>query len=294
MGDISGYLKAAADLIEQRLEQLVPVHHGADFLLYEAARYSLLGGGKRLRPILTLATVESLKGDIESSLNAACALELVHTYSLIHDDLPCMDNDDYRRGKLSLHRKYSEGHAVLTGDFLVTKAFEVIASDLALNPSQKVNLISLLAKSSGGEGMIGGQVMDIATENKGIAFEDLSLLHRKKTGALIGAAIEFGCVIAGASSSQTMAFRNFGEDIGLAFQIIDDVLDITSSEAKHGRLVGSDLANGKTTFVTLLGIDQAREYANRYLYSAINSLKPLNLDTTKLVALANFIVQRNH
>jgi len=294
MPDLSGYLKVHLEAIEQRLEQLVPVHHGTDFLLYEAVRYSLLGAGKRIRPILTLAVTESLGCDVRKALTAASALELVHTYSLVHDDLPCMDNDDYRRGKLSLHRKYNEGIALLAGDFLLTRAFEVIAADTTLNSDQRVQLISLLARAGGGVGMIGGQVMDVSFDKKKASFDDLILLHRKKTGALIEASVEFGCIIAEAQAHQLMAFRHFAENIGLAFQIIDDVLDVTSSETKHGRVIGSDQANGKTTFATLLGVERAKEYANTHLQEAIKAIKPLHIDASKLIALAHFITHRQH
>lgn len=294
MPNIAAYLKSQGQLIEKQLDQLVPASRGPCQDLSEAARYALLGGGKRLRPILALATVEMLGGSAESALSAACTLEMIHTYSMIHDDLPCMDNDDYRRGRLTVHRKYSEGHAVLTGDFLLTYAFEVLATDKALTPEKKLKLIATLSKQSGSEGMIGGQVLDMASEKKQITLDTLRLLHRNKTAALLTASIEFGGIIADANESQLMALRQFGENAGLAFQVVDDILDVTSSEAKHGRPTGSDAINGKSTYVTLLGLEQAKKCSLNFYHQAIQALKPLPYDTSLLIDIANFMVQRQY
>ncbi len=292
--DVVSYLKTQGELIEQQLERLIPVRHGPHQHLFEAARYALLGGGKRLRPILTLTTTRLLGGDQALALSPACTLEMIHTYSLIHDDLPCMDDDDYRRGKLTVHRKYSEGHAVLTGDFLLTYAFEVLATDAHLTPDKKAHLIATLARHSGGEGMIGGQVMDLTFEGKKIPLETLRLLHRNKTAALITAAIEFGGIIANATPAQLDCLRQFGEYIGLAFQVVDDILDVTSSQAKHGRAIASDILNDKSTYVSLLGMEQAQAYAQNFYNQALISLKPLPYDTSLLVGLADFVLHRKH
>lgn len=293
MTDLPTYLRTQSELIELHLEKLIPARHGATQQLFEAARYAVLGGGKRLRPILTLATVDMLGGSIEAALTPACAVEMIHCYSLIHDDLPCMDDDDYRRGKLTVHRRYNEGHAVLTGDFLLTYAFDVLASCPLLTPEKKVQLMAILAKKSGAEGMIGGQVMDIASEGQKITLDTLQLLHRQKTGALLTAAIEFGGIVSNASPSQLEHLRAFGENIGLAFQIVDDILDVTSSEAKHGRAVSSDVANGKSTYVTLLGLEQAKAYAQQFYQQALQALKPFPR-SSQLKDIADYIVQRNH
>ena len=292
--DIAQYLQQQGLVIERELERLIPQHEGPEQSLFESARYALLGGGKRLRPILTLTTTHALQGDLKAALTPACALELIHTYSLIHDDLPCMDDDDYRRGKLSLHRKYSEGEAVLTGDFLLTYAFEVLSTAQYLNDKKKLELVAILARRSGSEGMIGGQVMDLASEGEEISISTLQLLHKKKTGALIAAAIEFGGVISNATSGQMENLRRFGELIGLAFQIIDDVLDVTSSETKHGKGMASDVRNNKATYVSLLGIKQAEAFALTCYHQAIDALAPLPYDTSLLVGLADFIIQRKH
>lgn len=286
---LTEYLKAKSDLIEQHLDRLVPEKND---ILYQAARYALLGGGKRLRPILTLATVETLKGDLTKALTPACTLEMIHTYSLIHDDLPCMDDDDFRRGKPSLHKAFPEGHAVLTGDFLLTYAFEVLADAPHLTPQQKIELIQILAKQSGGDGMIAGQVMDLESEGKQLDVKGLQQIHKSKTGALISASVEFGGIITGASSSQLEALRCFGREIGLTFQIVDDVLDVTSSKEKHGKAVSSDLINGKATYVTLMGLEQAREAARAHHHLATESLKVIDGNTSRLQNLADYIVAR--
>lgn len=295
MTDIAHYLQAQGQVIEQELDRLVPMHHGGPYQqLFEASRYALLGGGKRLRPILTLTTTRMLEGNPQVALTPACSLELIHTYSMIHDDLPCMDNDDYRRGKLTVHKKYSEGHAVLTGDFLLTYAFEVLASDPQLSADKKSQLIATLARRSGSDGMIGGQVMDLAYEGKKIPLDTLRLLHRNKTAALITAAIEFGGIISNATPTQLDCLRHFGEAIGLAFQVVDDILDVTSSHAKHGGTISSDIRNEKSTYVSLLGLEQAQSYALNFYNQAIKALKPLPYDTSLLVGLADFVLKRKH
>lgn len=294
MLEIESYLQTQSQLIEQHLECLVPIRRGPYQQLFEAARYALLGGGKRLRPILTLTITEMLGGLVEKALTPACALEMVHTYSLIHDDLPSMDDDDYRRGKLTVHRQYSESLAILTGDFLLTHAFEVLTTVPHLPPDKKVQLISILAKRSGAEGMIGGQVMDMAAEGQRISLDTLRLLHRNKTGALITASVELGAIISDATPLEMELLREFAENLGLAFQIVDDILDVTCSQAKHGRQVASDIMNEKSTYVTLLGIEQAQIYAQRFYAQAISALKPLSRQTSRLISLADYIIRRKH
>lgn len=282
--------------IESHLDALLTFPDSSYYSLIEAARYSLLAGGKRLRPLLTLAVVEAFNNEEfkQQALTPACALEMIHTYSLIHDDLPCMDDDDFRRGKPSLHKIYSEGHAVLTGDFLLTYAFEVIAQAEGLTAEQRLKLITILAKRSGGssDGMIAGQVMDIALENRDVSLDQLKHIHQCKTGALIAAAVEFGAVIARANQQQYKAFSEFGSLIGLAFQVIDDVLDVISSEKKHGKSVSSDVINGKRTYVSLMGIEKAKAYAEQLYQLAIEKLSPLKLETSSLINLAEKFVYR--
>lgn len=292
--EIANYLQTQSLIIENELQRLIPNYKEPQEALFEAARYALLGGGKRLRPILTLATTRTLQGNIHAALTPACTLELIHTYSLIHDDLPCMDDDDYRRGKLSLHRKYSEGLAVLTGDYLLTYAFEVLSQSPYLNPEKKLQLISVLSMRSGSEGMIGGQVMDIGCDGEAVSLETLKLLHQKKTGALIAAAMEFGGILSDATAEQMKALKHFGEAIGLAFQVVDDILDVISSEAKRGKGTASDIRNHKFTYVSLLGIEQAQAYASRCYDEAIKALSHLPCNTSLLAELAQFIIKRKY
>lgn len=290
--DISQYLKSCSERIEQHLSQLIPERNVPYHTLISAARYSLLSGGKRLRPILALATTETLGGDVESALTAACALELIHTYSMIHDDLPCMDNDDFRRGKPTLHKVFPEGHAVLTGDFLLTHAFDLIANDVKLEANQRLELIKVLCQCSGGDGMIAGQVLDLQSEGQQIDLDKLCLIHRCKTGAMIRASIEFGGILANTSEHERQLLKSFGEDIGLAFQIVDDILDVTASKEKHGRAISSDLTNDKATYVSLLGLEQSRESAQMLFQSACKTLQQLPVDPTLLISLADVLVNR--
>lgn len=293
--ELKSYLASQTEKIDRRLAELVPQQNTVHAHLYEAARHSLLGPGKRIRPILTLATTEALGGNCDQALSPACALELVHTYSLIHDDLPCMDNDDFRRGRPTLHRVYPEGHAVLTGDFLLTYAFEVLADDPLLNGSQRLALISRLARHAGGEGMIAGQVLDIAAEGKQLDLAALQQIHMGKTAAMLTASVEFGGIVSNASPSQMLQLHSFGQKIGLAFQIVDDILDVTASHDKHGRAVASDIVNNKTTYVSLLGIEQARRSAEQLLLEAYDALESLPLKgqgASILRQLAELIVNR--
>lgn len=288
------YLKNRSEQIEKTLSRLIEEQDVPYNVLYKAARYSLLGSGKRLRPILALTTAEILGLDPEVALKPVCALELMHTYSLIHDDLPCMDNDDYRRGKPTLHKAFAENIAVLTGDFLLTFAFDLLAHDDNLAADQKIKLIQILAKSTGDRGMIGGQVMDLEAEKKQINLEELKEIHRHKTGALISASVQFGAVLGNASEKQFAVLKEYGKNIGLAFQIIDDVLDVTSSKEKHGKAVASDIINGKSTYVTLLGLEASKQAAQELMRTAEKRLKEISLDNTFLNQLASFVVNRSN
>lgn len=289
---IQRYIDERIPMIEAKLSSLVPEMAISHNILYEAARYSLLNGGKRIRPLLALATAESLGAEWQKALTPACALELVHTYSMIHDDLPCMDNDDYRRGKLSLHKQYDEGIATLAGDFLLTHAFQVLACDETLLPLQKVKLIKVLAEKSGGNGMIAGQILDLAAEKNGTDLAGLKNIHLKKTGQLIAASLECGAIAAEAQESVQAQLKEFGEEIGLAFQIIDDVIDVTNSESKHGKKQSSDQINGKATYVTLIGIEASKKLAQEHLESSIALLKSLNLEKSLLSQFAELLVNR--
>lgn len=292
--DLNKYVAVQNKRIEEHLDRLIPEQSTAYNALFRAARYSLLGAGKRLRPILALAVTETLGGDVEAALAPACALEMIHTYSLIHDDLPCMDDDDFRRGKPSLHKVFPEGHAVLAGDFLLTHAFAVLAEAPLLSSEQRIKLVSTLARQSGGDGMIAGQVMDLAAEGKKIDLETLRLIHRNKTGAMIVASLEFGGIVCGASDAYLEILHQFGQDIGLAFQIIDDVLDVTASEKKHGKKIASDLANDKSTYVSLLGLEQSKAMAQALYHTATQKLQQLPCDVSLLIQLADLMIKRTY
>ncbi|MEM1282451.1 MAG: polyprenyl synthetase family protein [Chlamydiota bacterium] len=290
--DVKTYLSEKGRIVQTHLDTLVAEKELPQDSLYRAAKYSLMAGGKRLRPILAIATAESFGCEAQLVLNAACALELVHTYSLIHDDLPCMDDDDLRRGKPTLHKVYPEAHAILAGDYLLTYAFEVIATDSHLTEEQKVKLITTLSQSAGGLGMIGGQVMDIEAENRQVKIEELQCIHRNKTGAMITASVIFGGIIAGASEKQLEMLKLYGEDIGLAFQIIDDVLDVTQSEEVLGKTAGSDILNNKSTYVSLMGLEQAHATAQSLLHSSQERINSLPITSPILRDLSHYIVNR--
>ncbi len=292
--DLDSYFKKKLKCINEKLNQLVPIVEAPYATLFHAAKYSINTPGKRLRPILTLATVEMLGGDCEAALTPACALEMIHTYSMIHDDLPCMDNDDFRRGMPTLHKLYPEAIAVLSGDFLLTYAFQVVSQSPLLDEKKKVELISLFAQRAGGEGMIAGQIMDIESENKEVSFETLKLIHRKKTGELISAAIEIGAIIADVAQEVRIGLRQFGYHIGLAFQIIDDILDVTHPEVKHGKTVSSDVVNQKVTSVTHLGIEKASEMALGLIKQAHAELEIFSFDSTILQKITEYVVSRKH
>ncbi|MGE4573375.1 MULTISPECIES: polyprenyl synthetase family protein [Parachlamydia] len=288
------FQQAALQHIEACLEKLFPESHMPYQSLFDAARYSLLGGGKRIRPLLSLAVTQALTGTFTQAIQPACALELIHTYSLVHDDLPSMDNDDFRRGKPSLHKVFPEGHAILTGDFLLTYAFEVLCSSPGLTAQQIVELVALLAKSAGGHGMIAGQIMDISAVNQTLTLDNLQHIHQTKTGALITCAVEFGAIVSGCAPVERALLQQFGNEIGLAFQIIDDVLDITSSHAKHGDSVASDLKNNKTTYATLLGVEKAQLLAQKHVQTALAKLEKLPLKTDLLNQLVAKVCPHIH
>lgn len=291
---ITSHLEEKKILIEQHLHSLIPSELSPYSSLFEAALYSFNTGGKRLRPLLTLVTAEALNADLEASLTPACALEFVHTYSLIHDDLPCMDNDDFRRGKPTLHKVYPEGHAVLTGDFLLTHAFYLLAHAPHLSSDQKVRLTASLAQRAGGHGMIAGQVLDIAFTRKPLTLDLLQLVHQKKTADLITCALEFGAIIANVDEFTLKTLQQVGMHIGTAFQIVDDILDVTAGEQKHGKTSGSDAANAKTTYVTLLGLEGSKEASQKLLHQTEKLLASLPYHTADLFELAAKLINRSY
>lgn len=254
--------------------------------LREAAAYSLFAGGKRLRPGLVLGAAEIVCGSDEAAVPAACAIEMIHTYSLIHDDLPAMDDDDLRRGKPTNHVVYGEALAILAGDALLTMAFDVLGR--AGNCAAVVEL----AQAAGAAGMVGGQVIDLESEDKRLTADELQRIHAMKTGALIRGAVRLGAILGGASPAQLDALTAYGEHIGLAFQIADDILDVTGDQALIGKPVGSDESNGKSTYPALLGLDESRRLAGEAVAAAVAALAPFGPEADTFRSLARYIVER--
>ena len=281
-------------MIEDYLPQLLPAIECSEQSVIKSLRYSLLLPGKRLRPTLLLAFCDLCGGDINAALPYACAVEMIHAYSLIHDDLPCMDNDDLRRGKPSNHIVFGEDIALLAGDALQSLAYEVMLSDSAIESFgvKGAKAAGILAKASGATGMVGGQVIDLETEGKNPTLETIKEMYSKKTGMLIKAPCLMGCVLAGADEEKLKAAEVYAEKIGLAFQIVDDILDIVSDTKTLGKPVGSDAENKKVTYVTLLGIDVSRQTVDNLTNEAINTLDIFESNSCFLRTLAEQLSKR--
>ena len=283
-------------MVDAALDRALPAEDEWPATNHRAIRYSLFAGGKRIRPLLVLAAGEAVGGEREELLPLACAVEMVHTYSLIHDDLPAMDNDDLRRGKPTSHKVFGEAIAILAGDALLTRAFDLLVEKAAsldeLRLRRRMRATALLASAGGTMGLIGGQVMDIESEGRRIGASDLERLHRAKTGALLGACVRGGAVLGGASDSEDEALARYADAIGLAFQVVDDVLDATEGADKLGKTAGKDAAAGKATYVSLHGLDGARNMAVALLNEALAALEPLGSTAAALAGLARLIVER--
>ena len=264
--------------------------------LVEAMRYAVLDGGKRLRPLLVLAACEAANGNAQAALRPACAVELIHAYSLVHDDMPCMDNDVLRRGKPTVHVKFGEAQALLTGDALQALAFELLTpEDGSVDTATQAALCRILAQSAGFQGMAGGQAIDLASVGLPLTSEQLHAMHRLKTGALLQASVMMGAACGTASPVALSALRDYGAAIGLAFQVVDDVLDVTADAATLGKTAGKDAAQDKPTFVSLLGLSASQDYARQLLAQALASLQASGLENTQaLQALADMLVNRQH
>jgi geranylgeranyl diphosphate synthase type II len=297
MVDIQKYLERQREKIDRFLDQAVPDGQAAPKILYESMRYSLLGGGKRIRPILTMAASEAVGSQNDSILPFAAALEFIHTYSLVHDDLPAMDNDDFRRGRPTNHKTYGEGMAILAGDALLTMAFELCSNPKlkdSVPQDRQVQIIQELAVGSGHGGMVGGQVLDIQAENQDIDLGSLQTIHNFKTGRLIRASVRIGGIFGGASSSQLDSLTGYSEDIGLAFQIADDVLNMTGTREELGKDAGTDAKRGKKTYPTFYGVEGARELAEQCIKRAINRLDEFDQKADPLRAIADYIISRRN
>ena len=293
MTDTKNYL----EMIEKALRGFLPQGKYTEQTLIDSMEYSLMCGGKRIRPLLTLLFCELCGEKAEKALPFACALEMIHTYSLIHDDLPCMDDDDYRRGRKSNHKVYGEDIATLSGDALQSLAFEIMLREDTLNSvsaDKAAKAACTLAKYSGALGMVGGQVIDIESEDKSAPIEVLSEMDEKKTAALIKAACEMGCIVGGADENQIKAASDYAHSIGIAFQIVDDILDVTATSEDLGKPAGSDSDNNKSTYVSLLGIDKCRELVDELTEKALLSLNAFSNDTQPLVDLALSLKNRKN
>lgn len=278
------------NMIEQFLAQLPWDQE----ILNQSMYYSLIGGGKRIRPVLALASAEVVGGDLETILPAAVSLELIHTYSLIHDDLPAMDNDDYRRGRLSNHKVFGEANAILAGDSLLTYAFELLADPGIGQPERQLRIIREVAVAAGKDGMVGGQVADVAGAGKTLNLNEIEEIHKGKTGALLTASARLGGILAGGTEEQVKALTDYAQELGLAFQIKDDILDVVGNSEILGKLAGSDLRQGKATYVSLLGLAGAEQQLHAQILKAQTALKPFAEGAFFLSELAYYIEQRQH
>ena len=293
--DITQYLEQQRQRVDRFLEQSLPESLSDPEKLYDSMRYSLLAGGKRVRPILTIAAAQALGYDRDAMLPFAASLEFVHTYSLVHDDLPAMDDDDYRRGRLTNHKVYGDGMAILAGDALLTMAFELCSQDTGahgLTASQQLQIVRELSYGSGHQGMVGGQVMDILAENQEVELAHLQKIHSHKTGQLIRAAVRIGGIIGGASSTQLESLTRYAEDIGLAFQIADDVLNMVGTREELGKDAGTDEKRGKQTYPSFFGIDGARKLGEECVERAINRLQSFDHHADPLRRIATYIIER--
>jgi len=292
--ELKAFLADGKAQVEAALDQSLPVVYPEK--IYESMRYSLLAGGKRLRPILCLATCEMVGGTRSMAMPTACALEMVHTMSLIHDDLPAMDNDDYRRGKLTNHKLYGEDVAILAGDGLLAYAFEFIVTQTKeVEPLRLLDVVAQLGRAVGAAGLVGGQVVDLECEGKAdVPIETLNFIHNHKTAALLEASVVCGGVIAGVDVEQTQRLSRYAQNIGLAFQIIDDILDITASSEELGKTAGKDLAVQKTTYPSLLGLEESKRQATQLIEQAKAELAVYGDRAIPLQAIADYIGSRNH
>ena len=292
---ITHYLARRAAEVNEWLDRLVPSETTPPEQLHRAMRYSLLAGGKRLRPALVLAAGEAFGADTDDLMPAACAIEMIHTYSLIHDDLPAMDNDDLRRGRPTCHKAFGEAVAILAGDALLTQAFRVLAADAPKRDAERqVRVIREVATAAGTvEALIGGQMADIESEGEKVDGSALEYIHRSKTGAMIAASVVVGGIVAGANGDQIEKLRAYGECIGLAFQIADDILDVTSTSEQLGKTPGKDQAANKATYPAIHGIAASQTRARELVEEAVEIVSSLGLKTQVLEEIARFIIARS-
>jgi geranylgeranyl diphosphate synthase, type II len=292
--DLKSYLETRRALVDGALDKTLPTEDTPPTNLHRAMRYSVLAPGKRLRPVLVIAGAEAVGGSAPTVMQAACALELIHAYSLIHDDLPAMDDDDYRRGRLTNHKVFGEAMAILAGDALLTLAFRLVAANAArvASPAIVGDVVAELADAAGTDGMVGGQVVDIESEGKSISPEMLDYIHLRKTAALIRASLRVGALLAGAGPAQVEAISQAGQSLGLAFQIVDDILDVEGSLAELGKSAGSDERKKKATYPSLHGLPASKQRARELIEETKRRLAPLGPAADPIRALADFVFER--
>ena len=291
---LKDYLTARQDLVDKALDRFLPKASVKPSTIHKAMRYSLFAGGKRLRPILCIAAAEACGGTGSKAIPAACAVECIHTYSLIHDDLPCMDNDDFRRGKPTSHKVFGEGVAVLAGDALLTVAFEILAQAKEAPRHRIPVLVGELANAAGSLWLIGGQVADLEGEGKKLNGAQLKFIHQSKTAALLTASIRLGAMSANASEKMLASLTTFGKSLGLAFQVIDDILDVTQTSEKLGKSAGKDVAARKATYPAIFGLEKSRREAVRLTHAALSALKPFGAKASMLRSIAEYLLQRDY
>ncbi len=293
--ELVAYLKDRVAMVDGALERWLPAGTLLPQSLHQAMRYSVFAGGKRLRPVLMIAAAEAVGGNARQVLHAACAMEMIHTYSLVHDDLPAMDDDDFRRGRPTNHKVYGEATAILAGDALLTEAFRLLADADAnrdVPPATALQVLEIVARCAGSQGMVGGQVVDMESEGREVDFPTLEYIHTHKTGALILASAQVGALLGGGDDAQCAALTRFGGAAGLAFQIADDILDVVGDQSVLGKDIGSDQARGKATYPALLGLAESRQRAEELCERAIAALEPLGAPAERLGSLARYIIER--
>ena len=291
---LKAYLNDRQNIVEEALTRYLPAVENIPPEIFKAIHYSVFAGGKRIRPILCLASVEALGGDIAQALPVACALELIHTYSLIHDDLPAMDNDDFRRGKPTSHKVFGEAIAILAGDALLTEAFNLLSRSekMRIPAERRLAVIQVIAQAAGISGMVGGQALDLLAEKTKPDLEALRDIHRRKTGELIVAAVKSGAIMCGASEDKVQALTDYGMNIGLAFQIADDILNVEGDSELMGKNTGSDAARGKVTYPSIIGLEDAKMMLSEHLDAAIQSIDDFDDRALPLRVIADYIINR--
>jgi len=297
--DIDRYLQEKKKIVDSALERYLPKKEEFTSNLHKAIRHSLFAGGKRIRPILSIASFEAVGGKGERILPFACALEMIHTYSLIHDDLPALDNDDYRRGKPTCHKVFGEAIAILAGDGLLTEAFRLMTNqpleDFRSSDGRVIlDLVNEVAQAAGVLGMVGGQVVDVESEGKGVDFPTVQYIHARKTGAMILASVRVGAKLGGAKEEILNALTQYGESVGLAFQIVDDILNVEGQAALLGKKTGSDLSRGKATYPSVLGLEASKKKGKELVKTAVDALKPFGPEADPLREIARFVAAREY